>query len=163
MHQFFLPDSLNSSLHELFDRGQIPQDSSYYVFNPVALDDSAAPPGQSVLYFLVPVPAVPDQKWEEIAGALADKVMADAEKRGFPGLAASVIWRRLRTPADAEQEGMYGGGQLRYCTAADPVGGYSGPSRSLIRSRGCMPQALPSIPAAVCRLSCRVRSLPFRK
>ncbi|MEK5035925.1 phytoene desaturase family protein [Paenibacillus sp. FSL R7-0302] len=112
VHQFFLPDSLNSSLHELFDRGQIPQDSSYYVFNPVALDDSAAPPGQSVLYFLVPVPAAPDKNWEEIAGALADKVMADAEKRGFPGLAASVIWRRLRTPADAEQEGMYGGGSF---------------------------------------------------
>lgn len=65
-----------------------------------------------MLYFLVPVPAAPDKNWEEIAGALADKVMADAEKRGFPGLAASVIWRRLRTPADAEQEGMYGGGSF---------------------------------------------------
>ncbi|NQX47128.1 phytoene desaturase [Paenibacillus tritici] len=112
VHQFFLPDSLNSSLHELFDRGQIPADSSYYVFNPVALDSSAAPPGQSVLYFLVPVPAAPDKDWGELAGALADKVLADAEQRGFPGLAASLIWRRLRTPADAQKEGMYGGGSF---------------------------------------------------
>ncbi|WP_405104895.1 phytoene desaturase family protein [Paenibacillus sp. FSL K6-1217] len=112
VHQFFLPHSLNSSLHELFDRGQIPADSSYYVFNPVALDDSAAPPGQSVLYFLVPVPSAPELDWERTAGALADTIMADAEQRGFPGLAASVIWRRLRTPADAEQEGMYGGGSF---------------------------------------------------
>lgn len=112
VHQFFLPDSLDSSLHEVFDRGQIPADSSYYVFNPVVLDDSAAPPGESILYFLVPVPAAPDKDWDDIAEALAGKVLRDAEKRGFPGLTASIVWRRLRTPADARKEGMYGGGSF---------------------------------------------------
>ncbi|WNS42604.1 phytoene desaturase family protein [Paenibacillus sp. MMS20-IR301] len=112
IHQFFLPDSLNQSLHELFDRGQVPADSSYYVFNPVVLDDSAAPPGESVLYFLIPVPAVPDKDWEHIAEALADKVLRDAESRGFPGLTASIVWRRLRTPADARKEGLFGGGSF---------------------------------------------------
>lgn len=112
VHQFFLPDSLNSSLHELFDQGQIPIDSSYYVFNPVALDSSAAPPGESVLYFLIPVPAAPDMDWDDIAGRLADKVLADAEQRGFPGLGASIVWRKLRTPEDARKEGMYGGGSF---------------------------------------------------
>lgn len=103
-----------------------------------------------MLYFLVPVPAAPDKNWEEIAGALADKVMADAEKRGFSGLAASVIWRRLRTPADAEQEGMYGGGSFGIAPLLSQSG-YSGPSRSLIRLRDCMPLVLPSIRAAVCQ------------
>lgn len=112
VHQFFLPDSLNSSLHELFEREQIPADPSYYVFNPAALDDSAAPPGESVLYFLVPVPPGTDRDWEALAGELADRVLADAEKRGFPGLGDSIIWRRLRTPADAEKEGLYGGGSF---------------------------------------------------
>lgn len=112
VHQFFLPDSLNRSLHEMFGHGRIPVDSSYYVFNPAVLDDSAAPPGESVLYFLVPVPAAPDKDWEGLAEALADKVLADAEQRGFPGLTASIVWRRIRTPADAEKEGLYGGGSF---------------------------------------------------
>ncbi|WP_379130009.1 phytoene desaturase family protein [Paenibacillus sp. sgz500958] len=111
-HQFFLPDSLNDSLRELFDRGQIPVKPSYYVFNPSALDESAAPPGESVLYFLIPVPAGQGIDWEAAAGPLADQVLADAERRGFPGLSESVVWRKVRTPADAELEGLYGGGSF---------------------------------------------------
>ncbi|NUU59766.1 phytoene desaturase family protein [Paenibacillus agri] len=111
-HQFFLPDSLNASLQELFHDGRIPRDPSYYVFNPVALDESAAPPEESVLYFLVPVPSASGVDWETAAERVASQVLADAEKRGFPGLAASMVWRKVRTPADAQKEGMYGGGSF---------------------------------------------------
>ncbi|MRN54222.1 phytoene desaturase family protein [Paenibacillus monticola] len=111
-HQFFLPDSLNDSLREVFDRNIIPDKPSYYVFNPAALDESAAPPGESILYFLVPVPAAQEINWETAAGPLADKVLADAESRGFPGLADSMVWRKVRTPMDAKQEGMFGGGSF---------------------------------------------------
>lgn len=111
-HQFFLPDSLNDSLREVFDRGVIPAKPSYYIFNPTALDKSAAPDGESVLYFLVPVPDNREIDWEAAAGPLAEKVLADAEARGFSGLAANITWQKIRTPADAEQEGMYGGGSF---------------------------------------------------
>ena len=111
-HQFFLPESLNESLKDLFDGNSIPDQPSYYVFNPVALDDSAAPAGESVLYFLVPVPSNNSIDWNTEAGPLADKILADAETRGFPGLAAHTVWRKVRTPADAEKEGMYGGGSF---------------------------------------------------
>ncbi|WP_151733699.1 phytoene desaturase family protein [Paenibacillus tengchongensis] len=112
VHQFFLPDSLNMNLRELFEEERLSMDPSYYVFNPAALDETAAPPGESVLYFLIPVPADPERDWESIAGLLADKVLADAEQRGFPGLRASLRWRKLRTPADAQREGLYGGGSF---------------------------------------------------
>lgn len=112
IHQFFLPDSLNENLHDLFELGKISSNPSYYVFNPAMLDEDAAPPGQSVLYFLVPVPAEPDLNWESIAGSLADSVLADAEARGFPGLTDSMVWRKIRTPADAKGEGMFGGGSF---------------------------------------------------
>ncbi|WP_310550797.1 phytoene desaturase family protein [Paenibacillus glufosinatiresistens] len=112
VHQFFLPASLDASLRELFGRGVVPADPSYYVFNPVALDSAAAPEGESVLYFLVPVPSGSGTDWEEAAGPLAERVLADAETRGFPGLAAHIRWKRIRTPADAEREGLYGGGSF---------------------------------------------------
>ena len=112
VHQFFLPESLNDNLRELFDRGRISHNPSYYVFNPAMLDESAAPPGESVLYFLVPVPAAPELDWEKLAGPLADSVLADAEDRGFPGLRGSIVWRKLRTPHDARTEGLFGGGSF---------------------------------------------------
>ncbi|MEO3943866.1 phytoene desaturase family protein [Gorillibacterium sp. CAU 1737] len=110
-HQFFLPESLHKSLQHVFDRGEIPSDPSYYVFNPVQLDESAAPPGESVLYFLIPVPTE-GIRWEGEAERLAERVLADAEKRGFEGLRDSLVWKKLRTPADALREGLYGGGSF---------------------------------------------------
>lgn len=121
-HQFFLPDSLNDNLRELFDHGRISHLPSYYVFNPVVLDDNAAPPEESVLYFLIPVPADPGLNWNEIAGPLAERVLSDAEKRGFPGLTASLVWRKLRTPADAELEGLFGGGSFGIAPVLNQLG-----------------------------------------
>ncbi|SEU13246.1 NAD(P)/FAD-dependent oxidoreductase [Paenibacillus sp. NFR01] len=121
-HQFFLPDSLNDNLRELFDQGRISHLPSYYVFNPAALDDSAAPPGESVLYFLIPVPADPGLDWESIAGPLAERVLEDAEQRGFPGLKASLKWKKLRTPADAYKEGLYGGGSFGIAPVLSQLG-----------------------------------------
>jgi phytoene desaturase len=112
VHQFFLPESLNDNLRELFDHGRLSHNPSYYVFNPAVLDETAAPPGESVLYFLVPVPAAPELDWTKLAGPLADRVLADAEARGFPGLRGSIKWRKLRTPADAQEEGLFGGGSF---------------------------------------------------
>lgn len=111
-HQFFLPDSLNKSLRDLFDRKSIPGKPSYYVFNPVMLDDTAAPEGESVLYFLIPVPAGEEIDWNTAAEPLASQVLEDAEERGFPGLGAHTVWRKIRTPADAAKEGLFGGGSF---------------------------------------------------
>ncbi|AIQ55215.1 phytoene desaturase family protein [Paenibacillus sp. FSL R7-0331] len=121
-HQFFLPDSLNDNLRELFDRGRISQLPSYYVFNPAAVDDSAAPPGESVLYFLIPVPADPELDWDTLAGSLAERVLEDAEQRGFPGLKSSLVWKKLRTPADAHKEGLYGGGSFGIAPVLSQLG-----------------------------------------
>ncbi|CAH1209827.1 4,4'-diapolycopen-4-al dehydrogenase [Paenibacillus auburnensis] len=122
VHQFFLPESLNDNLRELFDHGKLSHSPSYYVFNPAVLDEHAAPPGESVLYFLIPVPADPDLDWAGLAGPLADRVLADAEARGFPGLRGSITWRKLRTPADAQEDGLFGGGSFGIA----PVLGQSG-------------------------------------
>ncbi|AIQ49776.1 capsular biosynthesis protein CpsH [Paenibacillus sp. FSL R7-0273] len=121
-HQFFLPDSLNDNLRELFDQDRVSELPSYYVFNPAALDDSAAPPGESALYFLIPVPADPGLDWEAIAEPLAQRVLDDAEQRGFPGLKASLRWKTIRTPADAQKDGLYGGGSFGIAPVLSQLG-----------------------------------------
>ncbi|MGN7415088.1 phytoene desaturase family protein [Paenibacillus sp. SAF-068] len=111
-HQFFLPPSLEGSLQEVFNQRRIPAKSSFYVFNPVALDKTAAPQGQSVLYFLIPVPDAQGVDWDQESEALAERVLEEAEQRGFPGLRAAIKWKKVRTPADAERDGLYGGGSF---------------------------------------------------
>ena len=64
-HQFFLPPSLDGSLRQVFNERRIPVKPSFYVFNPAAVDETAAPPGQSVLYFLIPVPDAEGVNWEQ--------------------------------------------------------------------------------------------------
>ncbi|MGN7359236.1 phytoene desaturase family protein [Paenibacillus sp. SAF-054] len=113
-HQFFLPESLHGSLKETFGRhgGRLPGNPAFYVFNPAALDDEAAPPGESVLYFLIPVPPAAAVNWEEEASRLAERVILQAEQRGFPGLREHIRWKKVRTPADALHDGLYGGGSF---------------------------------------------------
>lgn len=111
-HQFFLPQSLQANLKQVFRHSQLPEDPSFYVFNPAALDSNAAPAGESVLYFLIPVPNSTDMFWEEGAEALAERVIASADERGFDGLRQSVKWLKIRTPLEAERDGLYGGGSF---------------------------------------------------
>lgn len=111
-HQFFLPPSLNASLQEVFLERKIASSPSFYVFNPVALDETAAPAGHSVMYFLIPVPDAKSVDWELEAPSLVDKVLEEAEERGYPGLRDAIRWKKIRTPQDAELDGLFGGGSF---------------------------------------------------
>ncbi|MDO7906495.1 phytoene desaturase family protein [Paenibacillus sp. JX-17] len=110
-HQFFLPDNLTASLKQVY-AGRIPDDPSFYVFNPAALDPAAAPPGESVLYFLIPVPFNNGLSWEQETPALVERVLAAAEERGLTDLRRHITWSRVRTPLEAERDGLYGGGSF---------------------------------------------------
>ncbi|OAB47652.1 phytoene desaturase family protein [Paenibacillus antarcticus] len=111
-HQFFLPPSLNTSLREIFLERKIASSPSFYVFNPVALDEKAAPSGHSVMYFLIPVPDAQGVDWDIEVPSLVDKVLQEAEDRGFQGLREAIRWKKIRTPQDAEQDGLFGGGSF---------------------------------------------------
>ncbi|CAM3346818.1 MULTISPECIES: phytoene desaturase family protein [Saccharibacillus] len=124
-HQFFLPDSLTDSLKTVFERGMIPANPSFYVFNPIELDPQAAPEGESVLYFLIPAPDASSTAWSKEGRRLARKVLQAAERRGFPGLRESIKWIKLRTPEDSRQDGNYVGGSFGIA----PILTQSGPYR----------------------------------
>ncbi|NMO97052.1 phytoene desaturase family protein [Paenibacillus lemnae] len=112
IHQFFLPASLQNGLRQLFVDKQIPNEPSFYTFYPTALDDTAACEGESVMYILVPVPPAGHIAWDELKDEFAQRILDEAEQRGFPDLQESILWMDIRTPDDAEQEGMYRGGSF---------------------------------------------------
>ncbi|PZD94076.1 phytoene desaturase [Paenibacillus sambharensis] len=122
VHQYFLPRSLRASLRRIASTGRPPAEReeipAYYIFNPCAVDPEAAPAGESVLYVLIPMPVACDGErsgnagveWKQAAEQLADRVLADAEERAFPGLRESIRWKSVRSPADGAAEGWHGGG-----------------------------------------------------
>lgn len=112
IHQFFLPESLTKGLRQLFVERSVPVEPAFYSFYPTALDDHAAPEGESVMYLLVPVPPSGEVVWEKHQEALVAYVLDEAERRGFPGLRNAIRWMDVRTPDDAEKEGMYRGGSF---------------------------------------------------
>ncbi|MEI7024181.1 phytoene desaturase family protein [Paenibacillus sp. y28] len=118
-HQFFLPEDLTRGLKEIFRKGQLPEDPSFYVFYPCAIDDDAAPPGESVMYILAPAPPVGSVDWEAELPAFVDHVLHEAEKRGFPGLKEAMKWKEVRSPQDAEADGLYQGGSFGIAPTLD--------------------------------------------
>ncbi|WML56726.1 phytoene desaturase family protein [Neobacillus sp. PS2-9] len=122
-HQFFLPKDFEKNMAQVFKTKQIPEDPSYYVFNPVALEDEAAPPGESVLYFLIPVPSGDQIDWETSGPMLAEQVLMKAEKH-FIGLHEAVEWMEIRTPADSIRDGLYQGGSFGIAPNLFQSGGF---------------------------------------
>lgn len=138
-HQYFMPEHLNASLQQLAASRQMPGAADelppYYIFNPVAADPDAAPPGHSVLYVLIPLPVPYDgdeagarERLQQEAAELAERVIEDAEQRAFPGLRSALRWMHVRTPADGAAEGWYQGGSFGIA----PTLSQSGPFRPQI-------------------------------
>ncbi|MFD2670372.1 phytoene desaturase family protein [Marinicrinis sediminis] len=111
-HQFFLPPSFEGNMDDIFVKGKIPEEPSFYSFSPVELDPEAAPEGKSVLYMLVPVPADLGMDWTKEGPRIARQVLALAEEKAFPGLQENLEWMKIRTPADASADGCYAGGSF---------------------------------------------------
>lgn len=112
VHQFFLPERFEAGMDAIFRHGNVPEDPSFYTFSPVVIDPEAAPTGESVLYFLIPVPVSNAIDWQTAAPPLVEHVLKEAERRAFPGLREAIRWKKIRTPHEAKQDGLYEGGSF---------------------------------------------------
>ncbi|WP_281975127.1 phytoene desaturase family protein [Halobacillus litoralis] len=111
IHQFFMSADFDKHMKQIFTEKRLPDDPSFYTFHPSLIDDSLAPEGKGVLYTLIPVPVGEEVNWEN-KDALIDKVLDQLEKQGFPNLRDHMEWMHVRTPEEAEREGLYAGGSF---------------------------------------------------
>lgn len=124
MHQFFMPDEFDKHMASVSKGMELPDDPAFYVFNPVALDAQAAPPNESVLYFLVPVSSQTSSLDKESFKPLVEKVLREAERRRFDGLREQLTWLDFRTPQDALSDGLYQGGSFGVAPLLSQSGGF---------------------------------------
>ncbi|WP_182200602.1 phytoene desaturase family protein [Paraliobacillus salinarum] len=122
-HQFFLSQDFDEYMKQVVSGDSIPTDPSCYVFNPVSIDPEAAPKGKSVLYMLIPVPASIDPSEEEL-NRLVDSQIDRIERTSFEGLREEIEWQSIRTPRQAELDGLYLGGSFGVAPNMNQSGGF---------------------------------------
>jgi phytoene desaturase len=105
-HTIFLPADVRSTYEDLLRRRRIPRELAFYVSVPSATDPRLAPPGDSTVFALVPVPLLgdlPDAEWPRVAATLRTAIFERLRQHGV-----SIAPHRLQveecwTPLDWHQ------------------------------------------------------------
>ncbi|WP_299615769.1 phytoene desaturase [uncultured Tateyamaria sp.] len=87
-------------LHDIFMKGKLSDDMSFYVHRPSVTDPSVAPEGDDTFYVLSPVPHLGHGgvDWETEAEAYKAKVLAVLEDQLLPGLGSKISTEQVFTP-----------------------------------------------------------------
>lgn len=108
-HTLFFTEDWDDNFGRIFGANPtVPDPASFYVCKPSATDASVAPPGDTNLFVLVPVPADVSigrggehGDGDRLVEAAADRAIARiAEATGTPDLAKRIVVRRTVGPAD---------------------------------------------------------------
>lgn len=108
-HQFFMSRDFNHYMEDVMHADALPEDPSLYVFNPAPIEQTTA--DLSTLYVLIPVPTVINPT-KEALDAFVNKQLAWLEEVAYEGLTQHIEWIKVRTPRDAEADGLYLGGSF---------------------------------------------------
>jgi phytoene desaturase len=99
-------------LKDIYEHGILPQDFSVYLHHPTVTDPSLAPEGHSTFYALAPVPHLGKLPidWDIVGPVLADRILAEIERRLIPDIKSRITVQFHYTPRDfAHDLGAYHG------------------------------------------------------
>ncbi|MBM7633614.1 phytoene desaturase family protein [Geomicrobium sediminis] len=108
IHQFFMSNEHEQHMNDVFKEKKWHNNPSFYLFNPSMIDDTLAPAGKSVLYFLVPAPV---NETLDNEAEYVERVLQRAEQQ-YEGLRERIEWFEVKTPQDAALEGLFAGGSF---------------------------------------------------
>ncbi len=106
LHSIYFADDFKKNVDDLFERGQLPADPSFYLYRPSLMDETLAPEGQEGLYVLVPVPELSMyEDWsEEVVQNYRQKVLElIKEKTLFKDIEDHILSETIITPRDFEK------------------------------------------------------------
>ncbi len=109
-HTILLSQEYQRNIAQI-EAGEIPEVPSLYIQNPVATDETMAPPGHSALYLLVPVPNLrAGASWEEEAPRFRQVALERLKALGLHDLEGRIRTERMVTPQDWNDEFAVGYG-----------------------------------------------------
>lgn len=103
-HQIVFSENYDQYLSQLLN-GEFTDDLSYYIHNPVVLDEAMAPKGKSALYILAPIPNLRSEKdWDTYQGEVEELIYTSIKKRLGIDLKPHIIEKKVITPKEWEQD-----------------------------------------------------------
>ncbi len=112
-HTIFLPDDFKSTFDDLLTKKVFSEDPAFYVSVPSATDPSLAPPGDSVIFVLVPCPLIsecPNTDWREAIGRARERVVNRLAHHGIRIPAERIVFETAwAPPAWRDAFGLYDG------------------------------------------------------
>ncbi len=102
-HTIHISSGYEENLDQIERLKCVPTDPSFYVQNACVTDRTLAPPGQSALYLLAPVPhQSANVDWSRERVAFRKLLLERAAAAGFGDLESRIRYERMITPADWE-------------------------------------------------------------
>ncbi len=122
-HTISFGEAWRTTFDELIGQGRTMTDPSLLVTRPTATDPTLAPPGHDLLSVLAPVPNLDRGQidWDRRGPEYAEQIVAVADERVAPGLAAGRILHVL-TPADWARAGLTAGTPFSYAHSLAQTG-----------------------------------------
>lgn len=112
-HTIFLPEDSGVAFDELLKNKRVPYDLPFYVSVPSATDPALAPPGDTTLFVLAPVPRLsemPDADWREVAQRIKAQVLMRLSRHHINLDQTQIAVEEIFTPVDWERKfGLYDG------------------------------------------------------
>jgi len=130
-HSIFLPRDSARAYDQLIRLGQVPDELPFYVAIASETDPSLAPPGDSTVFVLVPLPLPEHQEdWSTLAGSLKQRVLGRLSLHGVRLDPAAIAVERIMSPADwARRCGLYRGSAFGAAHTLLQMGYFRQPNR----------------------------------
>lgn len=112
-HTIFLPEDYRAAFADLLQNGRIPRGLPFYVSVPSATDAALAPPGDTAMFVLVPVPVLselPDVDWQAATREVREQVFGTLARHGIELTAERLRFEEVYTPVEWRRRfGLYDG------------------------------------------------------
>lgn len=100
-HNVYFAREFKKNLDQIFDRGELPDDPSFYVSVPTKSDPTLAPKNSHVVYILVPVPNLTaDIDWSKATSKIKKVVLARLQQTFGVNLVGRIKTEAVFTPHD---------------------------------------------------------------
>ena len=122
-HQIYASKKYEENLRDITNHKITWEDPSLYVQNACVTDSSLAPPGQSTLYVLVPVPNTDESiVWDDIKDEYSEIILDMMEsKLGFENVRDSIVSKTIVTPDDWNSSDIYRGAVFNLAHSLDQM------------------------------------------
>ena len=105
-HMILFGPRYKGLLTDIYEHGVLSEDFSLYLHHPTVTDPDLAPPGHSTFYALAPVPHMGKLPvdWNEVGPVLADRILAEIERRLIPDIKSRIRVQFAYAPPDFERD-----------------------------------------------------------